>query len=68
MDKTCRKKHVGLLKNPQKIKERGIAEFFGAEKERWECGKCGALICIHNKSCTRCDAAFIINIDLGETK
>ncbi len=42
------------IRNLNKIKETGLAQFIDSEKEKWECSKCGQLLCVHREACMNC--------------
>jgi hypothetical protein len=45
---------MSMIENLESIKENGIAEFLREEAKRWECPKCGGVICCHNGVCFDC--------------
>jgi hypothetical protein len=42
------------IQNFQLIKEIGIEQFIEQEKEKWICGQCGELLCVHKDVCLIC--------------
>lgn len=42
------------IQNLNTIKEIGIIQFIGIEKEKWSCSKCGQLLCVHREVCLKC--------------
>ena len=46
---------MNMVDNLRYIKEHGIAKFLETEKKKWECPKCGEVICCHNGICYSCD-------------
>lgn len=45
---------MSMLENLENIKNNGINLFIEDEQKRWECPKCGELLCVHRSSCLRC--------------
>jgi hypothetical protein len=55
LDKRYKLKYgESLIQNLNEIKELGITQFFGIQKEKWKCSKCGQLICVHKDVCLIC--------------
>jgi len=46
--------NVNIYENFNMIKEEGIKEFIGKEREKWKCIKCGNLFCMHREKCLVC--------------
>jgi hypothetical protein len=46
--------HMSMIDNLEYIKEHGIKQFLGKEREKWRCPECGQLICCHNGICFKC--------------
>jgi hypothetical protein len=46
---------MNMVDNLRYIKEHGLAKFLTAEKKKWECPRCGGVICCHNGLCYSCD-------------
>lgn len=42
------------IENLNKINEAGLNAFIEIEKEKWECLKCGHLLCVHRDVCLIC--------------
>lgn len=42
------------IQNLYRIKENGLPQFIDSEKEKWTCGKCGQLLCVHREVCLIC--------------
>ncbi|MHC1774922.1 MAG: DUF3795 domain-containing protein [Lentimicrobium sp.] len=42
------------VQNLNKIKENGLTQFIDTENEKWKCGKCGQLLCVHSEVCLIC--------------
>ncbi len=56
LDKRYRTKyHMSMLENLEFIKAHGIQEFLKKEQDKWQCPKCGRLICCHNGLCLSCN-------------
>ena len=45
---------MSMIENLEFIKNNGIEEFFEKEEEKWNCPKCGDVICCHNSICFNC--------------
>lgn len=55
LDKRYRTKYnMSEIENLKYIKEFGIEKFVEKEKTKWSCKKCGGIICVHKKICSRC--------------
>jgi hypothetical protein len=44
-----------MVDNLKHIKENGLDSFLEAEREKWKCSHCGAVICCHNGICYSCN-------------
>ena len=42
------------IQNLNRIKENGLPQFVDTEKEKWKCGTCGQLLCVHREVCLIC--------------
>ncbi len=40
------------------IREHGMEAFLRNEQEKWTCGVCGAVICVHSGVCSGCGKAY----------
>jgi hypothetical protein len=45
---------MSMIENLENIRESGIRHFLRAERERWACPECGAIICVHLPQCRSC--------------
>lgn len=55
LDKRYQTKHgMSMIENLENIKKLGIRTFVKNEKTRWECKKCGTIICVHRDCCLEC--------------
>jgi hypothetical protein len=55
LDKRYRTKyHMSMLENLANIKIHGLENFVEMEHERWKCGQCGGMICVHRQYCLNC--------------
>jgi hypothetical protein len=45
---------MSMVDNLEFIKEEGIKKFLEQQADRWECPKCGEIICCHNGICFNC--------------
>jgi hypothetical protein len=43
-----------MIDNLEFIKEEGIKTFLEQQADKWECPKCGGVICCHNGICFNC--------------
>lgn len=48
--------HMSMVANLAYTKKRGIKAFLADQQKKWQCRKCGGLICCHNGLCFHCDA------------
>ncbi len=55
LDKRYRTKYgVDIYDNMKTIQEKGMAGFLQSEEEKWKCGKCGEILCMHKPVCISC--------------
>jgi len=55
LDKRYRTKYsMSMIENLNAIRIQGIRKFVENEKKRWECPKCGKLLCVHKSECIYC--------------
>ena len=55
LDKRYRTKYaMSMIENLESIKGIGLSAFIDNEKERWQCVKCGGVICVHRGYCDNC--------------
>jgi hypothetical protein len=55
LDKRYRIKYeMSMIENLEYIQKNGIKKFVEKERERWNCPKCGGIICVHDKRCYTC--------------
>lgn len=47
---------TSIIGNLNNIREKGIKAFVKEEAIKWECPKCGGIICIHNGACFMCES------------
>jgi len=47
--------HLSMIENLVSIRDDGIEAFLAKETEKWQCPKCGGMICCHNGLCLACD-------------
>jgi hypothetical protein len=56
LDKRYRTKYgMSMMENLVQIGNQGIRRFVRNENERWACGFCGELVCVHRPKCLICD-------------
>lgn len=56
LDKRYRNNYgMSMIENLNEIKSGGIDTFLENRRKKYECPKCGGVICIHNKKCYDCD-------------
>ncbi|MDD2891047.1 MAG: DUF3795 domain-containing protein [bacterium] len=46
---------TSFIDNLELIKKKGITNFLKTQQKKWQCPKCGELICCHNGLCFNCD-------------
>jgi ribosomal protein S27AE len=44
-----------MIDNLKKIKQSGIDDFLKNQREKYECPRCGGVICVHNRKCYDCE-------------
>jgi hypothetical protein len=55
LDKRYRTNYgMSMIENLNKIKETGIVEFLNVENQKWVCGQCGEVLCVHRDTCLNC--------------
>jgi len=47
--------HMSMIDNLLFIRENGVKKFLTKEYKKWQCKKCGDIICCHNGKCYHCD-------------
>jgi hypothetical protein len=50
---------MSMIENLKYIKRNGTQKFLEKEEEKWQCKKCGKLICCHNGLCFKCDLTLL---------
>jgi uncharacterized OB-fold protein len=43
-----------MIENLEYIRKEGIEKFLAKEAEKWQCPKCGGVICCHDGICYSC--------------
>ena len=62
LDKRYRTKyHMSMIKNLERIRDKGIDEFLEKEHEKWLCPNCGGVICCHNGLCLNCNLDTLLH-------
>jgi hypothetical protein len=46
---------TSFIENLRLIEKDGMSEFLKAQTRKWQCPKCGEMICCHNGICYNCD-------------
>ena len=46
---------MSMIDNLEFIRDNGINDFLEQEHNKWQCSKCGGVICCHNGFCFGCD-------------
>lgn len=65
LDKRYRSKYgMSMLDNLGNIKESGVRRFVENERNRWQCEKCGNVLCVHRNSCIYCGTEKRLSIHL----
>ena len=55
LDKRYRTKYnMSMIENLENIKRLGLKKFTANERKRWQCAKCGGVICVHSGYCLSC--------------
>ncbi len=55
MDARYRSRYgMSTIENLEFIRQHGLDRFVDSEKQKWECSRCGALICVHKQTCIFC--------------
>jgi hypothetical protein len=55
LDKRYRLKYgESPVQNLNEIKQTGLTNFIAIQKEKWKCGNCGQLLCVHREVCLSC--------------
>lgn len=55
LDKRYRERYsMSEIENLEYIKEHGLKKFLAKEQKKWQCPKCGGVICCHNDLCFHC--------------
>jgi hypothetical protein len=55
LDKRYRTRYaMSMLQNLESIRQIGLRSFVEKEKDRWRCGQCGGVICVHRGYCLSC--------------
>ncbi len=47
--------NVSLIENLRQISRKGLPAFLQAERERYQCARCGGTVSIHNGKCYDCE-------------
>ena len=50
-----RRYDTSFIENLKEIKKKGIDSFLSAQEKKFQCGKCGGTISVHNRKCYGCD-------------
>ena len=51
--------NMSMIENLEYIRDNGIDEFLKQQEKKYQCPKCGGVICVHNRTCYSCNS--IIN-------
>ncbi|MBN1152347.1 MAG: DUF3795 domain-containing protein [Dehalococcoidia bacterium] len=55
LDKRYRARYgMSMVENLRQIQTQGTRHFISAQKARWSCPGCGALLCVHDPECPDC--------------
>ncbi|RPI92516.1 MAG: DUF3795 domain-containing protein [Chloroflexi bacterium] len=55
LDKSYRQRYqVSLIDNAIRIKTVGARQYLIEEKEKWTCSRCGGVISLHDRLCSKC--------------
>jgi len=56
IDERYRKNYdMSMIDNLKKIKQSGIDAFLKNQRKKYECPRCGGVICVHNRKCYDCE-------------
>lgn len=59
LDKRYRTKYsMSMIDNLLFIQEHGLQRFIENEAERWACGTCGQIVCVHRPACPNCGTVW----------
>jgi ribosomal protein S27AE len=50
-----------MIENLEYIRDNGIDKFLKKQEEKYQCSKCGGVICVHNGKCYSCGKQIKIN-------
>ncbi len=55
LDSRNRKNYrMSMIENLESVRIHGIRKFIRTEKQRWNCSKCGGIMCVHRGVCFTC--------------
>jgi catechol 2,3-dioxygenase-like lactoylglutathione lyase family enzyme len=56
LDKLYRKRYnMSMIENLEYIRDKGMGKFLGHQQTKYQCPKCGGVICVHNDICYACE-------------
>ncbi len=56
LDKRYRTKYaMSMIENLKLIQANGIEQFLKKEEQRWKCSTCAGVICVHTRTCSKCN-------------
>jgi uncharacterized OB-fold protein len=59
IDKRYRTKYgMSMIENLETIQSLGMNAFVKQERSRWECSKCGGILCAHRDVCLNCGKKY----------
>jgi len=62
IDKGYRQRYnMSMIENLEYIREKGIDKFLKKQEKKYQCLKCGGVICVHNGKCYSCGKQIKIN-------
>jgi hypothetical protein len=63
LDKRYRTRYgMSMVENLLRIRQVGVEAFVAAEKTKWTCPECGALLCVHRPQCGGCGRIWNVGV------
>jgi len=59
LDKLYRKRYnMSMIENLEYIRDKGMDQFLRQQQKKYQCSKCGGVICVHNGICYSCETSI----------